>query len=236
MYATLQIGTTLILILAANTSFTGFPFLASFAADDSYLPRQLTKRGHRLVFSTGIIVLTFVSVVLLLITRARVDSLIPLYALGVFTGFTMAGAGMAKYHLTHREDHWRRRLAINGTASVLSFVVLVIIAVAKFSEGAWVILIILPLGVVILFDRTASTRTRSTNSKRVQPKQRRRGSSIGTSSWSWSTAWTWRRPGPFRTHGLSIPTSCVRCTSRWTAGCRRSSWPSGAGLVSRDCH
>ncbi len=100
------------------------------------------------MFSTGIIVLTVVSVLLLLITRARVDSLIPLYAIGVFTGFTMAGAGMAKYHLTHREDHWRRRLAINGIASVLSFIVLVIIAVAKFSEGAWVILIILPLGVL----------------------------------------------------------------------------------------
>ncbi len=150
LYAMLQIGTTLILILAANTSFTGFPFLASFAAEDSYLPRQLTKRGHRLVFSTGIIVLTVVSILLLLITRARVDSLIPLYAIGVFTGFTMAGAGMAKYHLRHREDHWRRRLAINGTASVLSAIVLVIIAVAKFSQGAWVILIILPLGVLVL--------------------------------------------------------------------------------------
>ncbi|HEY5096764.1 MAG TPA: APC family permease, partial [Acidimicrobiales bacterium] len=146
--ALLQIGTTLILILAANTSFTGFPFLASFAADDSYLPRQLTKRGHRLVFSTGIIVLTVASVVLLLITRARVDKLIPLYAIGVFTGFTMAGAGMAKYHWTHREDHWRRRLTINGTASVLSAVVLVIIAVSKFKEGAWVILVILPVGVL----------------------------------------------------------------------------------------
>jgi amino acid transporter len=146
--ALLQIGTTLILILAANTSFTGFPFLASFAAEDSYLPRQLTKRGHRLVFSTGIIVLTVASVVLLLITRARVDKLIPLYAIGVFTGFTMAGAGMAKYHWTHREDHWRRRLTINGTASVLSAVVLVIIAVSKFKEGAWVILVILPVGVL----------------------------------------------------------------------------------------
>ena len=85
---------------------------------------------------------------LLLITRARVDKLIPLYAIGVFTGFTMAGAGMAKYHWTHREDHWRRRLTINGTASVLSSVVLVIIAVSKFKEGAWVILVILPLGVL----------------------------------------------------------------------------------------
>jgi hypothetical protein len=95
-------------------------------------------------------VLTVVSILLLLITRARVDSLIPLYAIGVFTGFTMAGAGMAKYHLRHREEHWRRRLAINGTASVLSAIVLVIIAVAKFSQGAWVILIILPLGVLVL--------------------------------------------------------------------------------------
>jgi amino acid transporter len=149
-YGMLQVGTTLILILAANTSFTGFPFLASFAAEDSYLPRQLTRRGHRLVFSTGIIVLTVASVVLLWATNAKVDKLIPLYAIGVFTGFTMAGAGMAKYHHTHREDHWRRRLAINGTASVLSFIVLVIIAVAKFTEGAWVILVILPLGVLIL--------------------------------------------------------------------------------------
>jgi amino acid transporter len=149
-YGLLQVGTTLILILAANTSFTGFPFLASFAAEDSYLPRQLTKRGHRLVFSTGIIVLTVVSVVLLLVTDARVDKLIPLYAIGVFTGFTMAGAGMTKYHLNHREDHWQRRLIINGTASVLSFIVLIIIAVSKFTEGAWVILIILPLGVLVL--------------------------------------------------------------------------------------
>ena len=85
-----------------------------------------------------------------MVTRAKVDKLIPLYAIGVFTGFTMAGAGMAKYHLNHREDHWRRRLAINGTASVLSFIVLIIIAVSKFTEGAWVILIILPLGVVVL--------------------------------------------------------------------------------------
>jgi amino acid transporter len=149
-YGMLQVGTTLILILAANTSFTGFPFLASFAAEDSYLPRQLTKRGHRLVFSTGIIVLTVVSIILLWLTNAKVDKLIPLYAIGVFTGFTMAGAGMAKYHWTHRgeEDHWQRRLGINGTASVLSFIVLIIIAVSKFTEGAWVILIILPLGVL----------------------------------------------------------------------------------------
>jgi hypothetical protein len=140
----------LVLVLAANTSFTGFPYLASFAAEDSYLPRQLTKRGHRLVFSTGILVLTAASVILLLVTRAKVDSLIPLYAIGVFTGFTMAGAGMAKYHLVHREPQWRRRLAVNASAAVLSFVVDIIFAVTKFTEGAWVVVIVLPLGVFLL--------------------------------------------------------------------------------------
>jgi amino acid transporter len=150
LYVLLQIGTTLILILAANTSFTGFPFLASFAAEDSYLPRQLTKRGHRLVFSTGIVALTVVSVALLIVTNAQVDKLIPLYAIGVFTGFTMAGAGMAKYHLTHKEPHWRRRLVINGSAAVLSFIVLIVIAVAKFTEGAWTVVVLLPLGVLLL--------------------------------------------------------------------------------------
>jgi amino acid transporter len=150
LYIALQGGTMLILVLAANTSFTGFPFLASFAAADSYLPRALTRRGHRLVFSTGIIVLTVVSILLLLVTRARVDSLIPLYAIGVFTGFTIAGAGMVKYHLTHREPQWQRRAVINGTAGVLSFIVDIIIAVTKFKEGAWVVIILLPLGVLLL--------------------------------------------------------------------------------------
>ena len=150
LYVLLQAGTMLILVLAANTSFTGFPFLASFAAEDSYLPRQLTRRGHRLVFSTGILVLTVASIALLIVTRAEVDSLIPLYAIGVFTGFTMAGAGMVKYHLTHREPHWRRSTVVNGTAAVLSFVVLLIFAVTKFAEGAWVVVVLMPLGVLVL--------------------------------------------------------------------------------------
>ena len=146
----LQASTMLILVLAANTSFTGFPFLASFAAADSYLPRQLNKRGHRLVFSTGIIVLTVVSIVLLVVTKAQVDNLIPLYAIGVFTGFTMAGAGMVKYHLRTKEESWRRRAFINGTAAVLSFVVDIVIIVTKFSEGAWTVVLILPIGVLVL--------------------------------------------------------------------------------------
>ena len=99
LFYCLQATTALILILAANTSFTGFPFLVSFVAEDSFLPRMLTVRGHRLVFSNGITVLATASVALLLATGARVASLIPMYAIGVFTGFTMAAAGMVKHHL-----------------------------------------------------------------------------------------------------------------------------------------
>ena len=87
---------------------------------------------------------------MLLITRAKLDSLIALYAIGVFTGFTMAGAGMVKFHLTNREPHWRRGVIINGTAAVLSFVVLLIFAVTKFKEGAWVVVVLMPLGVLVL--------------------------------------------------------------------------------------
>jgi amino acid transporter len=150
LYLALQAGTMFILVLAANTSFTGFPFLASFAAEDSYLPRQLNRRGHRLVFSTGVIVLTVAAIVLLLVTKAHVDSLIPLYAIGVFTGFTMAGAGMFKYHLVHREPHWRRSAVINGSAAVLSALVALIFAVTKFAAGAWVVVVLLPAGVFVL--------------------------------------------------------------------------------------
>ena len=149
-FVLLQASTMLILVLAANTSFTGFPYLASFAAADSYLPRQLNRRGHRLVFSTGIIALTVVSVLLLIGSQAKVDSLIPLYAIGVFTGFTMAGLGMLRYHLRHRERHWRRGAVINGTAGVLAGIVDAIIIVTKFTEGAWAIVVILPLGFLAL--------------------------------------------------------------------------------------
>jgi amino acid transporter len=148
----LQIATLFILVLAANTSFTGFPFLASFVGEDSFLPRQLTRRGHRLVFSNGIIVLTVVSIALLIATGAQVASLISLYAIGVFTGFTMAGAGMVKHHLTLRESGWRHRLIINGSAAVLSFIVDIVIVVTKFTSGAWLVVVLLPV-LVFLFIR-----------------------------------------------------------------------------------
>ncbi len=140
-----QLATVLILYTGANTSFNGFPFLASFVAEDRFLPAKLTKRGHRLVFSNGIIVLAVISVVLLLVTRARVDSLVAVYAIGVFTGFTMAGAGMTKHHMRERAAGWRVRVGINGFAAVLSFAVVVIFAVTKFTEGAWTVVVLFPV-------------------------------------------------------------------------------------------
>jgi amino acid transporter len=150
MYFVVQAATALILFTGGNTSFSGFPFLASFVASDSFLPRWLTKRGHRLVLSNGIIVLTVVSLILLISTRSQVNGLIPFYAIGVFTGFSLAGFGMARYHRRVRESGWRRRLAINRTAAVYTAIVVVIFAVVKFTEGAWVIVIIFPTLVWLL--------------------------------------------------------------------------------------
>jgi amino acid transporter len=149
-YAALQTSTAFILILAANTSYTGFPFLVSFVAEDSFLPRRLTVRGHRLVFSNGIIVLTVASIALLLATKAQVASLIPMYAIGVFTGFTMAGAGMAKHHFTHREAHWGRGVAVNTVAACVCALVVIVFAITEFSRGAWVVVVVMPLLVFLL--------------------------------------------------------------------------------------
>jgi amino acid transporter len=150
LFYALQAGTMLILVMAANTGFADFPRLASFQAGDSFLPRQLTKRGHRLVYSNGIIALAGAAMALVVITGAEVTRLIPLYAIGVFTGFTLSQAGMTKHHWRKREPGWRRSIVIQGFGAVLSGIVAIIIAFTKFSDGAWAILIILPLLVVVL--------------------------------------------------------------------------------------
>ena len=145
-----QLSTLLILWTGANTSFNGFPFLANFVAEDRFLPRPFSKRGHRLVFSNGIIFLGVVAIVLLLVTRAKVDELVSLYAIGVFTGFTMAGSGMLKHHLTRREPGWRQRAIVNGSAAVVSLIVVFIFAITKFTQGAWVVVILFPVLMFIL--------------------------------------------------------------------------------------
>jgi amino acid transporter len=150
MYFVIQATTALILYTGGNTSFNGFPFLTSFVAEDSFLPRWMTKRGHRLVFSNGIIVLTVLAVILLAVVGSNVNRLVPFYAIGVFTAFSMAGFGMARYHHRIKERGWRRRLVINFSAGVLTSIVVVIFAIVKFTEGAWLIVIIFPVAVFAL--------------------------------------------------------------------------------------
>ncbi|MCX6512085.1 MAG: amino acid permease [Actinobacteria bacterium] len=144
LFLAVQFCTMLILYTGGNTSFNGFPFLANFVAGDRFLPRQMMKRGHRLAFSNGIVVLASVSLTLVLVFQARVNGLVALYAIGVFTGFLMAGAGMTARHLHLREGRWKWGVVINGFAALLSGSVVIIFAFAKFFEGAWIIVVVGP--------------------------------------------------------------------------------------------
>ena len=139
-----QLATLLILYTGGNTSFNGFPFLANYVATDKYLPRQLTKRGHRLAFSNGIIVLGIVALTLIIAFNAQVNALIALYAVGVFTGFTLAGAGMVARHLREKQGHWKRAVAVNGLSAIVTALVVVVFLTAKFFEGAWIIAVVGP--------------------------------------------------------------------------------------------
>jgi amino acid transporter len=145
-----QAATMLILVLAANTSFADFPRLASFHADDAFMPKQLTKRGHRLVFSNGIIALAIAGAIPVIIFQADVTHLIPLYAIGVFTSFTLSQMGMARRHLRIKEPRWRAGLAINGLGALATGVVTIVIAVTKFTHGAWFVMVLVPVMVVLL--------------------------------------------------------------------------------------
>jgi amino acid transporter len=145
LFLLVQAASALILYTGGNTSFNGFPFLASYVAGDAFLPRWLLKRGHRLVFSNAIIVLTVVSIALVITRGANVNNLVPMYAIGVFTAFTMAGFGMARYHKRNRVPGWRRRRITNGAAGVLSAIVVLVFAVVKFKEGAWLVVVLFPI-------------------------------------------------------------------------------------------
>ena len=150
LYFVVQLFTLLILVLAANTSFADFPRLASFHAEDAFMPRQLTKRGHRLSFSNGIIFLAVSAAFLVVLFQADVSHLIPLYAIGVFTSFTLSQAGMAKRHLRLHEPGWRSGLLINGGGAVATGVVTIVIAITKFTHGAWAVMLLVPLLVAML--------------------------------------------------------------------------------------
>jgi amino acid transporter len=144
LYYVVIFGTMLILYTGGNTSFNGFPFLANYVATDQYLPRQLTKRGHRLAFSNGIIVLGIVALALIIIFKAQVNGLVALYAIGVFTGFTMAGLGMASHHRKNAGPHRQRGIWVNTASAIVSAAVVAIFAIVKFTEGAWAIVVIAP--------------------------------------------------------------------------------------------
>ena len=168
LYFMLISGTTVILIMAANTAFADFPRLGALHAGDGFLPRQLTYRGSRLVYSRGIVTLAVIASVLIVIFQASVTRLIPLYAIGVFLSFTLSQAGMARRwwkigHLKAGEEiiepgstlryekGWRYRMMINGFGAICTAIVMIVFAVTKFKEGAWVVLILTPVLVAIFF-------------------------------------------------------------------------------------
>ena len=149
-YYVLQFSTFAILILAANTAFADFPRLCSFVARDSFLPRQLANRGDRLVFSNGVIVLAAAAAVLVIVFQGEVSALIPLYAVGVFTCFTLSQSGMVKRHWRLREPRWRFSMTINVVGAITTFIVLVVVVVSKFAIGAWLPAIVIPMIVLVL--------------------------------------------------------------------------------------
>jgi len=144
IYYIIQFATSLILVLAANTSFADFPRLSSIMASDRYLPRQLSNRGDKLVFSNGILILGFMSALLIVLFRGDTHALIPLYAVGVFTAFTLSQAGMVRHWIKDKGRGWRKGIIINGLGTVTTAVVLLVIAVEKFEHGAWIVLIAIP--------------------------------------------------------------------------------------------
>jgi len=149
-YYLIQAATALILILAANTSFAGFPRLASLLSQDRYAPRQFAKRGDRLVFSNGIVILGAFAALLVIAFRGDTHALIPLYAVGVFISFTLSQAGMVRHWHRERGPGWRWRLLINGTGALLTGVVTLVIAVTKFTHGAWIVVLLVPI-LVLMF-------------------------------------------------------------------------------------
>jgi amino acid transporter len=150
IYYVLIFSTMGILVLAAQTSFADFPRLASILARDGFMPRQFAFRGERLAFNSGIVALAVIASVVVIAFRGRVEALIPLYAIGVFTAFTLSQTGMVRHWLTTKEEGWRRSAIINGCGAVATGIVAVVFAIAKFGLGAWVVIIIVPIMVMAM--------------------------------------------------------------------------------------
>jgi amino acid transporter len=147
-YYVLQFSTFAILILAANTAFADFPRVSSIIASDGYMPRQLSNRGDRLVFSNGIVSLAAVAALLIVAFGGNTSRLIPLYAVGVFCGFTLSQYGMVVHHKKVQEPNWRRHQAVNMIGAISTFVVLMVIVISKFTKGAWIPVALIPIIVI----------------------------------------------------------------------------------------
>src|SRR5215471_10214257 len=145
IYYLIQAATMLILVLAANTAYADFPRLASIVARDRYLPRQFMNQGDRLAFSNGILVLSVFAAILIIAFRGDTQSLLPLYMIGVFVSFTLSQAGMVIHWRKTRETGWKTSALINGFGAVVTGIVLVIVAVTKTLEGAWIVLLLIPI-------------------------------------------------------------------------------------------
>jgi hypothetical protein len=172
MFIMVQLATMLILFAGANTTYSAFPLLVNFVAADGYLPRQLTKRGHRLAFSNGILLLAGGGILLVVITAGSVEHLVAFYALGVFTGFTLAGFGMTRYYQRTKSDGWRIKVFINGLAGSISFAIVIIFSVVKFTQGAWLVLVVAPI-MVVSFLRLRRQYAREQEALSVRTEQER---------------------------------------------------------------
>ena len=172
MFILVQLATMLILFAGANTTYSAFPLLCNFVAADGYLPRQLSKRGHRLAFSNGILLLAGGGIFLVIITAGSVEHLVAFYALGVFTGFMLAGFGMAKHAKTHKGDGWKIKFVINGLAGSISLIIVLIFSVVKFTQGAWIVLVVSPI-MVMSFLRLRRQYTAEQKALTVKSEQQR---------------------------------------------------------------
>src|SRR5438128_631476 len=153
LYYAVQAATMLILVLAANTAYADFPRLASIVARDRFLPRQFMNQGDRLAFSNGILVLSGFAAVLIIAFHGDTQRLLPLYMIGVFISFTLSQAGMVIHWRKTREPGWKTSAFVNGFGAVVTGVVLLIVAVTKTVEGAWIVLLLIPL-IVVMFKET----------------------------------------------------------------------------------
>ena len=149
MLLLLQAATLLILLLAANTAYADFPRLANFLAQDGYLPRQLTSLGDRLVFSNGILALSGFSALLLVVFNGSVSRLIPLYAVGVFLSFTLSQTGMVVHWWKEQSRGWGSKAMVNGLGAAITAVVTVVLLLSKFTHGAWLVVLAIPILVAI---------------------------------------------------------------------------------------